>query len=292
MTCRGKSVSRRPGRAAPLSCFAFPALHGLLIWWASTGLILFLDGLPKATFRWSMAGATAVLAGALYGLTVSAGDTTVAGAYTAFTCGVLIWGWLEISFYMGYVTGPRTHRCAHGCGGWRHFGHAIQACLYHELAVLGLAGVVIALTWGAPNPFGAWTFIVLWWMHQSARLNVFLGVSNLNAEFLPDHLDHIKSFLTQKPMNMLFPFSVTASTVCAVQLFQRAGQDAADTFGAAGYSLLATMMVLAILEHWFLVMPLPALKLWNRLWHWTLGSRVRQARTPSPVPDLCLDKPR
>ena len=38
-----------------------PALHGLLIWWFSTGLILFLDGLPKRTFRWSMAAATVLL---------------------------------------------------------------------------------------------------------------------------------------------------------------------------------------------------------------------------------------
>ncbi len=70
---------------------------------------------------------------------LSAADTSVTGAYTAFTCGVLIWGWLEISFYMGYVTGPRTHHCDHGCSGWRHFGHAIQASLYHEIAVLLLA---------------------------------------------------------------------------------------------------------------------------------------------------------
>jgi putative photosynthetic complex assembly protein 2 len=268
-----------------MSQYAFPALHGLLIWWFSTGLILFLDGLPRRTFRWSMAGATAILPGALYELMVSAGDTSVTGAYTAFTCGVLIWGWLEMSFYMGYVTGPRTHRCEHGCGGWRHFGHAIQACLYHEIAVLLSAAAVVALTWGGPNQFGTWTFVVLWWMHQSARLNVFLGVSNLNAEFLPDHLDHIKSFLTNKPMNLLFPFSVTASTICAVTLFQRAAFSGTDAFGAAGYSLLATMMTLAILEHWFLVMPLPALKLWNRLWHWSLGSRVRsRATNQAPLP--------
>ncbi len=267
-----------------MSRFIFPALHGLLIWWVSTGLILFLDGLPVRTFRWSMAGATAVLLAALYELVESAKDTSATGAYMAFTCGVLIWGWLEMSFYMGYVTGPRTHRCASGCGGWRHFGHAIQACLYHEIAVLLLAAAVIALTWGQPNQFGMWTFVVLWWMHQSARLNVFLGVSNLSPEFLPDHLDHIKSFLTNRPMNLLFPFSVTASTICAVLLFQRAGASTADPFATAGYALLGTMMVLAILEHWFLVMPLSALKLWNRLWHWSLGARVRRVTPKPPLP--------
>ena len=69
---------------------------------------------------------------------------------------VLVWGWLEISFYMGV-----RHRAASasaampGCTGWRHFGHALQASLYHELAIVVLGGgVVVALTWGAPNQFG------------------------------------------------------------------------------------------------------------------------------------------
>ena len=130
----------------------------------------------------------------------------------------------------------------HGCNGWRHFGHAIQASLYHELAVLLLAGIVVVSTWGHANQFGMWTFIVLWWMHQSARLNVFLGVSNLNAEFLPEHLGHIKSFFRSAPMNLLFPFSVTASTICAVLMTQRALAFGADTFNATGYTLLTTLM--------------------------------------------------
>jgi putative photosynthetic complex assembly protein 2 len=253
--------------------YAFPALLGLLIWWFSTGLILFLDGLPRHTFRWSMTAATAMLLAALYGLAASASDTSVAGAYTAFTCAVLVWGWLEISFYMGYVTGPRTHHCQHDCGGWRHFGHAIQASLYHEIAVLAAAAIVIGQAWGSPNQFGTATFVVLWWMHQSARLNVFLGVSNLNAEFLPEHLAHIRSFFRNAPMNLLFPFSVTLSTIGAVLVAQQASLNAADSFRAVGYTLVATMLGLAILEHWFLVLPVSASRLWNSMWQWGLRSR-------------------
>ena len=258
--------------------YALPALHGLLIWWFSTGLILLLDGLPKYTFRYSMTAATLLLAMALYCLKTSADDVSVGGAYTAFTSAVAIWGWLEISFYMGYVTGPRTVHCHHGCGGWAHFGHAIQASLYHELAVLALAGVVVALTWHAANPFGLWTFVVLWWMHQSARINVFLGVSNLNAEFLPEHLAHIRGFFRDAPMNMLFPLSVTLSTIAAVVLAQDAAS--AGGFRAVGYTLVTTMMVLAILEHWFLVLPVSAAKAWNRLWQWGTGSRGAGDKTP------------
>jgi putative photosynthetic complex assembly protein 2 len=258
-------------------------LHGLMIWWFSTGLILFLDGLPKHTFRWSMTAATAVLIAAFGGLVASASDTSVTGAYTAFTCALLIWGWLEISFYTGYVTGPRTRHCTNGCSGWRHFGHAIQASLYHEIAVLVAAGLVVGLNWGCPNQFGTSTFVVLWWMHQSARLNVFLGVSNLNAEFLPEHLAHIRSFFRSAPMNLLFPFSVTLSTIGAVLIAQQALLNAADQFRAIGYTLVGTMMVLAILEHWFLVLPVSAARLWNRMWQWGLGARGAGGKTPQPL---------
>ena len=194
---------------------------------------------------------------------------------------MLIWGWLEISFYMGYVTGPRTHHCDHGCSGWRHFGHAIQASLYHEIAVLVLAAAVIAPDLGQRRTSSAlWTFVVLWWMHQSARLNVFLGVSNLNAEFLPEHLAHIRSFFRSAPMNLLFPFSVTLSTICRRSAGAAGvGWTGPIHFACTGYTLVTTMMVLAILEHWFLVLPLSAAKLWNGLWQWSLGSRGASGKT-------------
>jgi putative photosynthetic complex assembly protein 2 len=120
-------------------------------------------------------------------------------------------------------------------------------------------------------------------MHQSARLNVFLGVSNLNAEFLPEHLAHIRSFFRSAPMNMLFPFSVTLSTIAAVLIGQQAWLNAADPFRCIGYALVTTMMVLAILEHWFLVLPLSAARLWNNLWQWSLGARATAAKAPRPL---------
>ena len=94
--------------------YALPALYALFIWWFSTGIIIYLDGLPRRTFRWSMIGATVVLAVSIYGLAASAGDATVGGAYAAFSYGLLAWGWQEISFYMGFVTGSRRAPCVEG----------------------------------------------------------------------------------------------------------------------------------------------------------------------------------
>ncbi|MBK1696338.1 putative photosynthetic complex assembly protein PuhE [Rhodovibrio salinarum] len=253
-----------------MDAYLWPALFALFLWWFSTGAVIYLDGLPRPTFKWSMLGASVVLVAALFGIGATANDTTLSGAYCAFASGLLVWGWIELSFYTGYVTGPRTHPCPEGCRGWKHFGHAIMTSLWHELAILAGAAIVLAVTWDQPNKVGLWTFVVLWWMHQSAKLNVFLGVRNVTEEFVPEHLTFLRSFLTKRTsMNLLFPVSVTVSTVVCVYLVDAAVAPGASTFDAAGYSFLATLMTLAILEHWFLMLPLPAQKLWS----WGLKSR-------------------
>jgi putative photosynthetic complex assembly protein 2 len=246
-----------------------PALFVLLLWWFSTGLILFIDGFPRRTFRWSLLGASVVGTLALYGMVVSSADATVAGAYTAFTCSLLVWGWHEVSFLLGYVTGPRKEPCPEGCSGWRHFGHAAATVMHHELAIAATAVGLVALTWGEPNQVGTWTFMVLWWMRLSAKLNVYLGVPNLTEEFLPEHLDYLKSFFNRKPMNLLFPVSVTAATIVAALMMTAAAAPDAAEFEAVGLTLLATLLTLAILEHWFLVLPVPDAALWS----WGLRSR-------------------
>lgn len=262
-----------------MASFVLPASYALFVWWFSTGLIILLDSLPPRTFRWSMLGGTALFAAALWGLAGSAEDATERGAYVAFTCAVLAWGWQEMSFFMGYLTGPRRTACPEGCGGWRHFRHGVEACLYHELAIIVSAAAIVAITWGEPNQVGAWTFLLLWVMRQSAKLNFFLGVPNLSEEFLPAHLGFLKSFFARKPMNLLFPLSVTAGTVLLTVLVQRATAPGVTGFEAAGLAFLITMLALAVLEHWFLVLPLP----FARLWSWVLQLRRprRAAQTPA-----------
>jgi len=252
-----------------MTLYVWPSLFALFVWWFSTGAIMYLDGLPRRTFIYSMMGATASLAVALFYVGQSAHDTTLHGAYVGFAAGVFAWGWQEISFYMGFVTGPRKAVCPEGCSGWAHFIHAIETSLWHELAIIASAIVVVALSWHQPNKVAMWTFMVLWWMHQSAKLNVFLGVRNLNEEFLPEHLAFLKGFLTKKPMNLLFPVSITLSMVICTIMWQRATATGASAFDRSAYTFIGTMMALAIIEHWFLVLPLPAQKLWS----WSLASR-------------------
>jgi len=268
-----------------MSAYVYAAVFAMVLWWFSTGIIMFLDNLPRHTFRWSMAGATALMLAAVFVLGLSVNDPSVQGAYLGFAAALLIWGWLEISFYMGYVTGPRRHACEQGCDGWRHFGHAIQVSLHHEIAILVLGGVIAYLSWGAANQVGLWTFLVLALMHESARLNVFFGVRNLSAEFVPEHMAYLKSFLKQRSMNLFFPVSITVSTAVLVWLIGAIPAWTVDPHQAIGLTLVSTMLALAVLEHWFLVLPIPA----ERLWQWSLRSRgLRQAAESDRGSGACL----
>lgn len=237
-----------------------PLLYALFVWWFGTGVVLYLDRLPGGTYRWSMAVLSALAALALVALVASADEGSTAAAYLAFTCAVVVWGWLELSYLLGLVTGPNKQPCPAGCSLARRFWLALQASLYHELAVLGIGVLMMALLHDAENPVGLWTYTVLWVMRWSAKLNVFLGVPNLNEDWLPEHLRFLGSYMGRKPMNLLFPVSVTAATVVAAGLL---GGGASAAVAPAGQLLVGAMLVLAIVEHWCLVLPVQDAALWR-----------------------------
>jgi putative photosynthetic complex assembly protein 2 len=256
-----------------MSAYAPPIVATLLMWWASTGVILYLDGLSRRTFAWSMAGSTGLFLLALWGMSATSGETSAASAYCAFACGLMAWAWQLVTYYMGFITGPNHAPCPPRLKGFARFVAAVGTSLYHEIAIVICAVALVALTWGQPNLIGLWTFLVLWWMHSSAKLNVYFGVPNLNEELLPDHMTYLVSFMTRRPMNLFFPISVTLSTVVMVVLTQRALAASTD-FEATGYSILATLVMLAVAEHWFLVAPVHV----NALWSWGVKSHPQDAK--------------
>jgi putative photosynthetic complex assembly protein 2 len=261
--------------------YALPIVYSLFVWWFSTGAVLYLVGTVGEGSRPAIVGAGALFAASLVGLAATRADTSVAGAYLAFTAALLVWGAQEIAFLTGWITGPWRNPCPAGATGWRRTGYAVGAILYHEIA-LALSGLaVVAVTWGGANQVGAWTFAVLFGMRISAKLNVFLGVPNITENFLPPHLAHLKSFFGRAPMNLLFPVAVTISTVLATLLVSEAAA-AVDPFRAAAMTFLATLVALALLEHWFLVLPLPV----EALWTWGLRARDEGAPGTSDATEI------
>ncbi|RZU02866.1 putative photosynthetic complex assembly protein PuhE [Rivibacter subsaxonicus] len=243
-----------------------PLLFAVFVWWFSTGLILWLVGMPRRLHRRALFGATLVLVLALIGLAGSSRVSSVAAAYCAFSCALLVWGWQELAFLLGVVTGPRRLPCPPGVAGWRRAWLALQTLLHHEAALIVLGLAVLATSWDQPNQTGWWTYLILWVMRQSAKLNVFLGVRNLNEHFLPQHLQYLQTYFTRRPMNALLPISLLLATLAVIPMWQHVSAAADGSFEATSWALAASLLSLAILEHVLLVLPLNA----DALWRWAL----------------------
>jgi putative photosynthetic complex assembly protein 2 len=248
-----------------------PALFAMFLWWGGTGVILVLDGLRRETFQWTLLGATLLLGVGIAGLSASKTSTGVGGAYAAFTCAILVWAWIEITFLTGTLTGPRRTACPAGARGWSRFRCAVAAILWHELAIVVGALIVAVLTIDGPNRIGLWTFLMLAAMRLSAKLNIFLGVRNLGEAMLPDHLRYIESYFARRPMNVLFPFSVAAGIASCVALVAIAASPGAEASTATGLTLLASLAAFGVLEHAFMVLPFPP----EAMWRWLLPATRR-----------------
>lgn len=248
--------------------FGGPVLFALFLWWSSTGAVLYLVGLPQRTYAWSMVGVTLLALVSLAGLAALAEMATPLGAYLGFACGLSLWAWHESSFLFGFVTGPRRLEAVNGAGSWQRFRDALGTLIYHEVAILVTALGLAWLLRDAANQVGLWAFLLLWVMRLSAKLNIFLGVPNMNEEFLPHHLGFLRSHFRKRAMNGLFPVSVTVGTLAFLWLLRRGLAADAGGFEVAACLMLAAMLALAVLEHWFLVLPVPD----AALWRWAMPS--------------------
>jgi putative photosynthetic complex assembly protein 2 len=189
-------------------------------------------------------------------------DLSTQGIYLAFFAALALWGWIELAFLSGVITGPNRTPCPPFVSKSARFWRAVGTVAWHELALaltllaLGLASI------GAENPFAFGTFAILFCARILAKLNLFLGVPRINIQFLPRPLAHLASHFRIGRITAFFPLSVSALTVASALLLERAIN--VDTPGmSVGYALLTCLCLLALLEHWFMVLPLPDEKLWR-----------------------------
>jgi putative photosynthetic complex assembly protein 2 len=77
--------------------------------------------------------------------------------------------------------------------------------IHHELALAATAAILVALTWGAPNQTASLTFLLLFGLRLSTKLNIFLGVANPPTTFLPEPLAYLQSYFRRRRFNALLP---------------------------------------------------------------------------------------
>lgn len=235
----------------------------ILVWWSATGAIFALDALPKRTFAWSLGAATAILVAALVALGLTAPHATPVSAFVAFAAAVGVWGWNELLFLTGVVTGPNREPAREGLAGWPRFRAAAGSVIHHEVVILASGIAVAALTAAGPNRVGLWTFMVLWAMRLSAKLNIYVGVPNPGERFLPEHLAYLAGHFRKAPVGGFFALTISAATIALVLIgVYGAGEDPTD-FEIAGVTLVATLLALAVIEHVFLALPWDSAALWG-----------------------------
>lgn len=259
------------------------SLLALFVWWFSTGAILWV--VKMADRKGQGAGKRATLIGlpmlALggWGFWASLGDTSAFGAVAAFLSALCVWGWIELAFLTGVITGPNTYPLPPKTPEWERFIRAWGTLAYHEMLLVAALISLVLVGWDAPNIFGVWTFAVLFFARVSAKLNLFWGVPRINVDFLPSALKHLATYFRIRPLNWLFPFSVSALTFATACWLERIY--AAETQGQIiGFSLLTAITALALLEHWVMVLPIPD----EKLWRWMLPAPTQ----PTPKPTTTL----
>ncbi len=247
-------------------------LFALFLWWFSTGAILFAVTRPRGTgssaYLRMVVFAVPVLILGCVGIQASLADTSVRGAYMGFTSALLVWGWFEMAFLAGVITGPDVRPSAPDLPPWERFLRAWGAIAYSEMALLLSALLITILSVGAANQVALLTFLVLFFARIFAKLNVYLGVPNINDEFLPEPVRHLTTHFRKAPMNAFFPWSVTALTLTLGCWAERAWAAPAGSGAEIGFVLLAALTGLALFEHWMMVLSLPD----AALWRWLLPS--------------------
>jgi putative photosynthetic complex assembly protein 2 len=260
-----------------------PLAFALALWFTATGAVLWLDRLPKDTWPVSVLGATVASGIAMAVVIVTAPMTGHVAAYVAFAAGLVLWGWHELTFLMGFVTGPNRGACPEDARGWRRFRLAAAAVIHHEVAMFVTLVAMMAATWGQANQTATLTFSLLFVMRLSAKLNIFAGVPHLSTEMIPDHMRYLTSYFRVAPARRLFAASVCGITAIAALV----GHAAFTTEGglATGYGLVFGLVLLAMLEHGFLVVP------WRdtQIFRWAMSGGNDHRADSRPASDRPVD---
>lgn len=254
--------------------YLWPVLLALGLWWLSTIVLLWRLRLPKATFPLTLTVVSVLAAGGIVAVALTLDATTWWSAVLAFAGGLAIWCWHEAVYFLGYLSGPRPKASPPGVSQWRRFCNGVNASLYHELAVMLTALLLLAISWRSANPVAAHTLTILWLMRWSSKLNIFFGVSNLHEEYWPPHLSYLSSYVAQSGRNYFYPVSIALALALMVWMLTGYADSTAADYRITATALTLTLLALACIEHLFLLVKVPDHLIWQ------LGLAA-----PLPAPD-------
>ncbi|TWI85952.1 putative photosynthetic complex assembly protein 2 [Roseibium hamelinense] len=261
----------------------------IFTWWFATGVVMILARQGERHAGMVMALVTIAALGGLAALALTRDSLTAVSAYIGFFGALMLWAWHETAFLLGLVTGPRRVGLEQSPIEKSRFRAAFRTVRDHELALAATILFLGLLLGGAANQAGLWTFILLWGMRLSTKVNIFLGAPHAVNELLPHRLSYLETYFRTDRLSRVFWISLTGCTVVLLSLIGAAAW-ANSEYGQIVASLLAAFTGLALLEHLFLVLPVKD----SALWHWAarlcpakLEKTNKTANMPDKPEDSC-----
>ncbi len=156
--------------------------------------------------------------------------------------------WINVGLYGGWIVGPGGEASVAGAPTFVRAAEAIVSLLWHELLCVLLLFVSWLHVRTSPNRLGFVALATYWAVLQVAKLNIFFGVANPGARFLPPHLQFLLSYYGPPENTGWLPISFFTALGIAL-LFWWHGWQARDSFLRQSRALLAMLIALAALEY-------------------------------------------
>jgi putative photosynthetic complex assembly protein 2 len=216
-------------------------------WWLVTGVIVALQ-----RNEWTKLAAwiisTGVAMWATYEIQAQRALRTASSARRTFLATTAVWMWINVGLYGGWIVGPGGMASVAGEPTMVRAAEAIVSLLWHELLCVALLMATWLLVRRSPNRLAFAALTTYWAVLQVAKLNIFFGVANPGARFLPPHLQFLLSYYGPPENTGWLPVSFFTAVGIAL-LFWWHGWQAKDAFLRQSRALLAMLIALAALEY-------------------------------------------
>jgi putative photosynthetic complex assembly protein 2 len=216
-------------------------------WWLVTGVIVALQRNEWTKLAaWTISTGVAIYA--VYVIHAERTQRTATSARRTFLASTAVWMWINVGLYGGWIVGPGRAASVAGEATLLRATEAITSLLWHEL----LCVLVLFVTWlhvrRSPNRLAFAALATYWMVLQVAKLNIFFGVANPGARFLPPHLQFLLTYYGPPANTDFLPFSFFAAFGVAL-IFWWNGWQAKDAFLRQSRALLAMLIALAAVEY-------------------------------------------
>jgi len=239
----------------------------LFLWWSLTGVILFIakqgDFVGGKYHLISSIFSFPIFIGAWFYYVNSLNASNLLDIFIAFFASLIIWGWCELTFLTGIVTGFTGVNIERHQSEKQRFLNGLKSIIFNEVLLLLCLTIMAFLTVGKANNIGLYAFFILYVARISAKLNLFFGVPYINLEFLTNRLRHLEVFCRVAPIGTFFfvSFLVLSGLFGSLAVIVYSSGNTPTI--QLGYFMLSTLAALAIVEHLFMAIPFRDAKLWN-----------------------------